>query len=42
LRVAAVVSDRLERAGEQDTVWLEFAYGKHRPVLQYLPTKLAE
>ena len=25
-----------------DSVWLEYAYRKHHPVLQYLPTKLAE
>jgi hypothetical protein len=42
LRVAAVASDRPERAGAPDTVWLEYAYRKHHPVLQYLPTKLAE
>ena len=23
-------------------MWLEYAYQKHHPVLQYLPTKLAE
>ena len=23
-------------------MWLEYAYGKHHPALQYLPTKLAE
>jgi hypothetical protein len=42
LRVAAVASDWLERAGAPDTVWLEYAYSKYHPVLQYLPTKLAE
>ena len=42
----AIASDRIERSGVQDTVWLEDANHKHhpvaRPVLQYLPTKLAE
>jgi hypothetical protein len=42
LRVAAVASDWLERAGAPDTVWLEYAYRKLHPMLQYLPTKLAE
>jgi hypothetical protein len=42
LRVAAVASDRLKRAGAEDTVWLVYTYRKHHPVLQYLPTKLAE
>ena len=23
-------------------VWLEYAYSKHHPVLQWLPTKIAE
>jgi hypothetical protein len=41
-RVAAVASDWLERAGAPGTVWLEYAYSKHHPVLQYLPMKLAE
>ena len=25
-----------------DSVWLEYAYHKHHPVLQYLPIKFAE
>lgn len=42
LRVSAVESDRIQRSGVPDSVWLEYAYRKHHPVLQYLPTKLAE
>ena len=44
LRVPAVAtdSDRIERLAPPDRVWLEYAYRKHHPVLQYLPTKLAE
>ena len=34
-RVAAVASDRLERARAQDTMWLEYAYHKHHPMLQH-------
>ena len=42
MRVSAVASERIERSGAPDSVWLEYAYRKHHPVLQYLPTKLAE
>ena len=35
-RVSAVAQERT------DKVWLEYAFRKHHPVLQYLPTKLAE
>ncbi len=42
LRVPAVASESIERSGAPDSVWLEYAYHKHHPVLQYLPTKLAE
>ena len=31
-----------KRSGAPDTLWLEYAYCKHHPVLQYLQTKLAE
>lgn len=41
-RVSAVAHDRIERAAPADRVWLEYAYRKNHPVLQYLPTKLAE
>ena len=27
---------------QQSQVWLEYAYRKHHPALQWLPTKLAE
>ena len=33
--------NRIERSAPADSVWLEYAYQKHHPVLQYLPTKLA-
>ena len=33
--------DRIERSAPADRVWLKYAYRKHHPVLQYLPTKLA-
>ena len=42
MRVSAVASESIERSGAPDSVWLEYAYRKHHPVLQYLPTKLAE
>ena len=42
LRVSAVASESIERSGAPDSVWLKYAYRKHHPVLQYLPTKLAE
>ena len=35
-------SERIELSGPPDSVWLEYAYRKHHPVLEYLPTKLAE
>ena len=37
-----VAPERIERSVPADSVWLEYAYWKHRPELQYLPTKLAE
>ena len=42
LRVSAVAPERIERSAPADSIWLEYAYRKHRPALQYLPTKLAE
>jgi hypothetical protein len=42
LRVSAVASESIERSGAPNSVWLEYTYRKHHPVLQYLPTKLAE
>ena len=41
-RVQAVATDAIERSGALDRVWLEYAYSKLHPVLQFLPTKLAE
>jgi hypothetical protein len=41
-RVSAVAEGTIERTAPADRVWLEYAYRKHHPVLQYLPTKLAE
>ena len=41
-RVSAVAPERIERSAPPDCVLLEYAYRKHHPVLQYLPTKLAE
>ena len=40
--MSAVEPERIERSVPADRVWLEYAFRKHRPVLQYLPTKLAE
>jgi hypothetical protein len=40
--VSAVIPDIIERTAPADRVWLEYAYRKHHPILQYLPTKLAE
>ena len=37
-----MAQEAIERAAPADRVWLEYAYRKHHPVLQYLPTKLAE
>ena len=33
---------RIKLSAPADRVWLEYVYRKHHPVLQYLPTKLAE
>ena len=33
--------DRIERSAPADSVWLEYPYRKHHPVLQYRPIKLA-
>ena len=41
-RVSAVAPETIERSVPPDSVWLEYVYRKHHPVLQYLPTKLAE
>jgi hypothetical protein len=41
-KVSAVIPDIIERTAPADRVWLEYAYRKHHPILQYLPTKLAE
>ena len=41
-KVSAVIQDIIERTAPADRVWLEYAYRKHHPILQYLPTKLAE
>ena len=41
-RVSAVATDTIERSGAQDRVWLEYAYRKLHPELQFLLTKLAE
>jgi len=32
----------MHRLSRPPKVWLEYAYRKHHPVLQWLPTKLAE
>ena len=40
--MSAVAPERIERSAPADRVWLEYAYRKHHPVLQYLPTKVAE
>ena len=40
--MSAVSLERIERSAPADRVWLEYAYWKHHPVPQYLPTKLAE
>ncbi len=40
-KVSAVTQERIERAAPY-RVWLEYAYRKHHPILQDLPTKLAE
>ena len=44
LRVSAASSDlgMIESSQAPDHVWLQYAYRKDHPVLQYLPTKLAE
>jgi len=45
-RVAGAASDfgsaKVCREHAPDKVWLEYAYRKSHPVLQFLPTKLAE
>ena len=41
-RVSAVAPERIEGPAPSDSVWLEYAYRKHHPVLHYLPAKLAE
>ena len=40
--MSAVAQERIERSAPTDCVWLEYAYRKHRPVLQYLPTELTD
>ena len=40
--VSAAATNAIERSGAPGRVWLESAYRKLHPVLQYLPTKLAE
>ena len=40
--VSAVATDAITRLGAQDREWLEYAYLKLHPVLQYMPTKRAE
>ena len=40
--MSAVAPQRIERSAPADRVWLEYAYCKHHPVLEYLPTNLAE
>ena len=37
--VGSNVQERIERAAPADRVWLEYAYRKRHPILQYLPTK---
>ena len=40
--MSAVAPERIARSAPADSVWLEYAYWKHHPVLEYQPTKLAE
>ena len=37
-----VAPERIERSEPPDSVWLEYACCTNHPVIQYLPTKLAE
>ena len=41
-RVSAVATNAIVRSGAPDRVWLEYVYSKLHPMLQFLPTKLAE
>ena len=40
--MSVVAPERIESSAPADRVWLEYVYRKQHPVLQYLPTKLAE
>ena len=41
-RVSAAATETIRSSVPPDSVWLEYAYSKHHPVLKYLPTKLTE
>ena len=41
-RVLEAATETIGRSVPPDSVWLEYAYSKHHPVLQYLLTKLAK
>ena len=42
LKPRRVLASADAQAQQAPKVWLEYAYRKHHPVLQWLPTKLAE